>query len=211
MVYKVPFDVTIILPDSLTSGYLQSEFINTGSTYTSNSYSKDPTLDQNKNSLVFKFEVRDKATRSLQTMNRIKVLYLSNDPEFDGASTVSITNFPSTLFDSTKNYSYTFNHLFFFDRTLSQGTQNSPTSNGDGTFTINNWPLSASGGLSTVYLKAILEGPNGEDIEYPQGYGIFDQIIWEGEVMSRHRDWCGVRYEGGGQGHVSKEGSTLRT
>ena len=180
--YKVPFDVTIILPDSLTSGYLQSEFINTGSTYTSNSYSKDPTLDQNKNSLVFKFEVRDKATRSLQTMNRIKVLYLSNDPEFDGASTVSITNFPSTLFDSTKNYSYAFNHLFFFDRTLNQGTEGSPTPNGNGTFTVTNWPLSASGGLSTVYLKAILEGPNGEDIEYPQGYGIFDQIIWEGEV-----------------------------
>jgi hypothetical protein len=57
-----------------------------------------------------------------------------------------------------------------------------PTAGGTGLFKVYNWPLSASGGLSTVYLKAIIEGPDGSDIEYPLGYGIFDQILWEGEI-----------------------------
>ena len=47
----MPYNVTIILPNNLTSGYLQSEFINSGDTYTSNKYSKDPSLDNNKNTL----------------------------------------------------------------------------------------------------------------------------------------------------------------
>ena len=180
----MPFDVTIILPSNLSSGYLQSEFINSGDTYTSNKYSKDPSLDNNKNTLTFSFEVRDKATRSLSTFTRIKALYLSNDQQFDPASTIAITNFPSTAytFDNTFNYEYTFNPLYFFDRTLTQGSMSTPTAGGTGLFKVYNWPLSASGGLSTVYLKALLEGPNGEDIEYPQGYGVFDQILWEGEI-----------------------------
>ena len=33
-----------------------------------------------------------------------------------------------------------------------------PTAGGTGLFKVYNWPLSASGGLSTVYVKAILEG-----------------------------------------------------
>ena len=59
----MPYNVTIILPNNLTSGYLQSEFINLGQPYTNNSYSKDPTLDNNKNTLTFSFEVRDSGTR----------------------------------------------------------------------------------------------------------------------------------------------------
>jgi len=180
----VPFDVTIILPSNLSSGYLQSEFINSGDTYTSNKYSKDPSLDNNKNTLTFSFEVRDKATRSLSTFTRIKALYLSNDQQFDQASTIAITNFPSTsyTYDTTFDYEYTFNPLYFFDRTQTQGTMAAPTAGGTGLFKVYNWPLSASGGLSTVYLKAIIEGPDGSDIEYPLGYGIFDQILWEGEI-----------------------------
>ena len=154
----MPFDVTIILPSNLSSGYLQSEFINSGDTYTSNKYSKDPSLDNNKNTLTFTFEVRDKATRSLSTFTRIKALYLSNDQQFDPASTIAITNFPSTsyTFDNTFNYEYTFNPLYFFDRSLNQGTMSTPTAGGTGLFKVYNWPLSASGGLSTVYLKALL-------------------------------------------------------
>ena len=180
----MPYNVTIILPNNLTSGYLQSEFINLGQPYTSNSYSKDPTLDNNKNTLTFSFEVRDSGTRELTYLRRIKTLYLSNDPEFDPVATVAIQTWPSSsyVFDPTYDYEYTLNPLYFFDNTLTQGTMAAPTAGGTGLFKVYNWPLSASGGLSTVFMKAILEGPNGTDIEYPMGYGIFDQIRWEGEI-----------------------------
>ena len=92
----MPYNVSVILPDNLTSGYLQSEFINSGQTYTNNSYSKDPNLDNNRNTLIFGFEVRDSATRQLVNPRRIKVLYLSNDKEFDPATTIAINNFPSS-------------------------------------------------------------------------------------------------------------------
>ena len=180
----MPYNVTIILPNNLTSGYLQSEFINLGQPYTSNSYSKDPTLDNNKNTLTFSFEVRDSGTRELTYLRRIKTLYLSNDPEFDPIATIAIQAWPSSsyVFDPTYDYEYTLNPLYFFDKTLSQGSMAVPTAGGTGLFKVYNWPLSATGGLSTVYMKAILEGPNGTDIEYPMGYGIFDQIRWEGEI-----------------------------
>ena len=179
----MPYNVSIILPNNLTSGYLQSEFINLGQPYTSNSYSKDPTLDNNKNTLTFSFEVRDSGTRELTYLRRIKTLYLSNDPEFDPTSTIAISNWPSSsyVYDPDFDYEYTLNPLYFFDTTLSQGTMATPVA-GTGLFKVYNWPLSASGGLSTVYMKAILEGPNGSDIEYPMGYGIFDQIRWEGQI-----------------------------
>ncbi len=180
----MPYNVSIILPNNLTSGYLQSEFINLGQPYSSNSYSKDPTLDNNKNTLTFSFEVRDSGTREITYLRRIKTLYLSNDPEFDSVATIAIQTWPSNtyVFDPTYDYEYTLNPLYFFDNTLNQGTMATPTAGGTGLFKVYNWPLSASGGLSTVYMKAILEGPNGTDIEYPMGYGIFDQIRWEGEI-----------------------------
>ena len=179
----MPYNVSIILPNNLTSGYLQSEFINLGEPYSSNSYSKDPTLDNNKNTLTFSFEVRDSGTRELTYLRRIKTLYLSNDPEFDPTSTIAISNWPSSsyVYDPDYDYEYTLNPLYFFDTTLNQGTMAAPIA-GTGLFKVYNWPLSASGGLSTVYMKAVLEGPNGTDIEYPMGYGIFDQIRWEGQI-----------------------------
>ena len=180
----MPYNVSIILPNNLTSGYLQSEFINLGQPYTSNSYSKDPSLDNNKNTLTFSFEVRDSGTREITYLRRIKTLYLSNDPEFDPTATIAIQSWPSSsyVYDPTYDYEYTFNSSYFFDNTLTQGTMATPTAGGTGLFKVYNWPLSATGGLSTVYMKAILEGPNGTDIEYPMGYGIFDQIRWEGVI-----------------------------
>lgn len=180
----MPYNVSIILPNNLTSGYLQSEFINLGEPYSSNLYSKDPTLDNNRNTLTFSFEVRDSGTRELTYLRRIKTLYLSNDPEFDSSATIAISNWPSVsyVYDPTYNYEYTLNPQYFFDNTQSQGTMATPTAGGTGLFKVYNWPLSASGGLSTVYMKAVLEGPNGTDIEYPMGYGIFDQIRWEGQI-----------------------------
>ena len=177
------FDVKIILPNNLKSGFLKSEFIEDGSLYSTNTFSNDPNLDSNRNTLTFTFELRDKSTRQLVTLKRIQSLYLSNDPEFDASSTFTITNIPQDPdeYDPTLNYIYDFNPQYFFDSTQAQELSRS-TESGTGLFKINNWPLSASGGLSTVYVKAIIEGPGGATAEYPLGYGIFDQILWSGEI-----------------------------
>ena len=177
------FDVKIILPNNLKSGFLKSEFIENGDLYSTNTFSNDPNLDNNRNTLTFTFELRDKSTRQLVTLKRIQSLYISNDPEFDASSTFTISNIPASPdeYDNTLNYIYNFNPEYFFDNTQAQELSRS-TESGTGLFKINNWPLSASGGLSTVYVKAIIEGPGGITAEYPLGYGIFDQILWSGEI-----------------------------
>lgn len=176
-------DVSVLLPNNLRSGYLQSEFISSGLAYTTNKYSTDPALNNNKNQLVIGFELRDKETREISPLKRIRTLYISNDPNFEATATVTINNWPDlgSEFNSDYNYNYNLNSSYFFDNTLSQGSIGS-TESGTGLFKINNWPLSANGGLSRVYIKAIIEGPGKQEVEYPNGYGIFDTIFWEGEL-----------------------------
>ena len=176
-------DVSVILPDNLKSGYLQSEFISSGLAYTTNKFSLDPDLNSNLNQLALGFELRDKATRELAALKRIKTLYISNDPYFETSATIKINDWPSTDFDfnSNNDYIYDINSSFYFDNTLSQGSFGG-TVPGTGLFKVNNWALSANGGLSRVYIKAIIEGPGAQLVEYPNGYGIFDTIFWEGEL-----------------------------
>lgn len=175
------FDVSVILPSELRSGYLQSEFIASGLAYTSNYSSLDSTFDRNRNSLVFSFELRSKTTRDLVAMARVKTLYLSNDPDFEPSSTVEIQNIPGTSseYDAATNYIVTLNPEYFFDSTQNVELSRS-TEAGTGLFIIKNWALSANGGLSRVYMKAVITGPGGADAEYPSGYGLFDSILWQG-------------------------------
>lgn len=175
------FDVSVILPNELRSGYLQSEFIASGLAYTTSFSSLDSAFDKNRNSLVFSFELRSKTTRDLLTLTRVKTLYLSNDPNFEPSSTIEIQNIPglSTDYDSSTNYIVNLNPEYFFDNTANVELSRT-TESGTGLFIINNWALSANGGLSRVYMKAIITGPGGADAEYPQGYGLFDTILWQG-------------------------------
>ena len=175
------FDVSVILPNDLRSGYLQSEFIASGLAYTTSFSSLDSTFDRNRNSLVFSFELRSKTTRELLTMLRVKTLFLSNDPDFEPSSTVQIQNIPNSPseYDASTNYIVNLNPSYFFDSTASVELSRS-TEVGTGLFIINNWALSANGGLSRVYMKAVITGPGGIDAEYPQGYGLFDTILWQG-------------------------------
>ncbi len=177
------FDVTVILPNNLRSGYLQSEFIAAGLAYTTNKYSLDANLDRNRNQISLGFELRDKTTRDIVSLRRINTLYISNDPYFEPSSTITITNWPANpdVFSDTINYTYNINANYFFDNTDTQGSFGS-TATGTGLFNINNWALSANGGLSKVFVKAILEGPSNQLVEYPNGYGIYDTLIWEGEL-----------------------------
>ena len=108
------FDVTIILPNNLRSGYLQSEFVSSGLAYTTNKFSYDPSLDNNKNQISLGFQLRNKTTRDITDLARIKTLYLSNDPYFEPTSTITISNWPPKpeLFNSTVDYLYNINANF---------------------------------------------------------------------------------------------------
>jgi hypothetical protein len=133
------FDVKIILPNNLKSGFLKSEFIDNGNLYSTNAFSNDPNLDNNRNTLTFTFELRDKSTRQLVTLKRIQSLYISNDPDFDASSTFTISNIPQLPdeYDQALNYIYDYNPEYFFDNTQSQELARS-TEAGTGLFKINN-------------------------------------------------------------------------
>lgn len=178
-------NVRIILPSNLRSGYLQSDFIASGLAYTSNKFSLDPDIDENKNEIKLKFELRDGQTREIVTLKRIKTLFLSNDPYFEPSSTITINDWPGVTsdYDETLDYIWNLNSNYFLDNTNSKGSDGGTVS-GSGYFIVNNWPLSANGGLSIVYLKAIIEGPGGETAQYPNGYGVYDTIFWEGIIPS---------------------------
>ena len=113
----MPYNVSIILPNNLRSGYLQSEFVASGLAYTTNKFSFDPSLDTNRNQISLGFQLRNKTTRDLTTLARIKTLSLSNDPYFEPTSTITISNWPPNpeLFNSTYDYTYNINTNYFFD------------------------------------------------------------------------------------------------
>jgi hypothetical protein len=176
------YSTKIILPDNLRSESLNSEFIELGKIYVNKKSSQDPNLDLNRNLLKFKFEVRDAETRqTVYTPTRIKNLYISNDPQFDPSATLVISNFPAVPaeYDPELDYTINLNPQYFYDTSLSSISSTSSAA-GTGYFLINNWPLSANGGLSTVYFKVVLSIGN-DQAEYPNGGGVFDQIYWEGQ------------------------------
>lgn len=181
----MPFNVSLLLPNNLSSSLLKGEFIEQGQIYNTNRFHEDPLTDQNKTTLIFSFELRDITTRQKVQLTRIKQLSLSNDPQFDPSATVNIVNLPdlSLTFDSAYNYSYYLNTNYFNDPTLSQELTPRPApSAGSGYFYIYNWPLSANGGLSRVFMKAVIEGPDGAIGTYPNDIGIYDEILWQGEI-----------------------------
>ena len=175
------YSIKIVLPNDLRSEILRAEFLELGENYVNKRASDDPSYDLNKTTLKFKFEIRDVQTRStVYTLTRIKTLYLSNDPEFNQSSTFVINSFPTSEYNDAVDYTLELNHKYFYDTSLDQIASTDSTS-GSGYFIVENWPLSANGGLSTVYIKAILE-VNNEEVTYPNTGGIFDQIYWEGQV-----------------------------
>ena len=175
------YSIKIVLPNDLRSEILRAEFLDLGENYVNKRSSDDPSYDLNKTTLKFKFEIRDVQTRStVYTLTRIKTLYLSNDPEFNQSSTFVINSFPTSEYNDAVDYTLELNHKYFYDTSLDQIASTDSTS-GSGYFIVENWPLSANGGLSTVYIKAILE-VNNEEVTYPNTGGIFDQIYWEGQV-----------------------------
>lgn len=215
-------EVKLVLPDNLKSTFLKGDFIDGGQTYTTLVQSNVYARDNNRHNLTFGFELVDSDTRESVQLTRIKSLKISNDPDFDVSSTIEIVNWPASpsVFDGSNIYIYNFDPEYFFSpNSISpQGTDTflSPIGADTGFFVVNNWPLSANGGLSTVYFKAILEA-NSEEVYYPGSYGIFDQIFWQTErpstpgvpdVQTITDGWVGRKY--GCKFRASEEAATGR-
>ncbi len=180
----MPIKAQLVLPDNLRSTYLRSNFLDSGAVYNTNKPALTSALDANNHTITLKFELLDTVNREPVALQKIVSLEISNDPEFSNQSTIKIENWPSAgNYSSSTDYTLNLNSLYFFSSSSTIETSRT-TAAGTGLYVINNWPLSATGGLSTVYIKALVQSTSGEQASYPEGYAIYDQISWEGELPS---------------------------
>ena len=181
----MPIQVKLLLPDNLQSTYLRADFVNRGEVYSIKRSSVQPSLDTNRHALTFGFELIDTETRLPVDLNRVVSLRLSNDKEFDPNSTIELTDWPSGGgFDSSLDYVIDLDPDYFFGGNDVEITPRPTPGSGSGLFIVNNWPLSSNGGLTSVYMQAVVESTGLSEGTYPEGYGLFDQIFWQGELPS---------------------------
>lgn len=175
--------VKLVLPDNLNSSFLRGEFIESGATYVVNPSNPNPARDRNSTTLSFGFSLVDTATRLPVALQQVVSLSISNDPQFDPSATVTLTGL---AFDPAKDTVVALDDNYFFGVS---GHTNPEWSRsqvaGAGLFKVQNWPLSGNGGQSTVYFRAIVQAVGGGQGTYPEGYGVFDQILWQSEQASR--------------------------
>ena len=184
--------IKLLLPPNYNNTFLLNEVVNEGETYFTGKASLSPDLDTNGVSLKFGIQLADTDTREEVSVRTIEYIRLSNDPNFTGSSTITIQGFPYAANDvdpthyvtgSGKNFIVNLNPAAFFDPDnesleLSREVENG----GDDLFIINNWPLSASGGLSTVYYRiSVFAVGIADPGTYPNNLGAYDQIFWQPE------------------------------
>ena len=192
----MPIEVQVLLPDNLRSSYLRGDFVERGEVYSTDKVSADSSLydadtSYNQHDIVIGFKLVDTETREEVALSRIISLRLSNDPEFHASNTVVVENWPASpaTFSTSNNYRRKLNPLFFTGESVDQyrtgwdddGAE-AGTTGFTGFFVIEGWPLSATGGLSAVYLQAeVLATGSSQVITYPNDYGLYDQIFWQSE------------------------------
>lgn len=187
-------NIRVVLPPNLKNSFLQNEIINEGEVYFTGKSSLNPNIDNNRVSLQFGIELADTDLREPVVLKTINWLKLSNDPDFTASSTITITDFPYTSADSdpshvvtgsNKNFIFNINPASFFDSDNIPLELSRSEEAGDDLFIVNNWPLSANGGLSTVYYQIQVQAESGEQGTYPNNQGIYDQIYWQPESGTR--------------------------
>ena len=205
--------IKLLLPPNYNNTFLLNEVVNEGQTYFTGKASLSPDLDTNGVSLKFGIQLADTDTREEVSVRTIEYIRLSNDPNFTGSSTITILGFPYAAGDtdpthyvtnSGKNFIVNLNPAAFFDPDnesleLSRTEENG----GDDLFIINNWPLSANGGLSTVYYRiSVFAVGIADPGTYPNSLGAYDQIFWQPEktvhpgtpsIISKNEDYTGPR------------------
>jgi hypothetical protein len=189
----MPIDVKLVLPPSLNNTFLNNDFvINDGDNYFTGKLSLSPYVTENKVNLVFGLSLLDTDLREPVDLKTIKTLQISNDPEFEANSTVTINDWPydSTAYNpalnnkvtgTNRNFIFTIDPVSFNDPQNTSLGSRSVDNSGSDLFIIENWPLSANGGLSTIYFKVVAEATDGSQGSYPNSSGIFDQIYWQPE------------------------------
>ena len=181
-----------------------------------------PAYTKNSNLLLFQFLVVDVDTRSYVPFIGVGSLSISNDPNFATAQTLVIQPASSGPFSAwyptnpnDPNAHYNSNNLYvvnvgggggsgdaLFDSIAYTGTSYSgdfagynETTLPPGYFGVDNWQLSANGGVSTVYFKVTLtldptvyasgvttyNTANWVTVNYPDSVGGFSQILWQSE------------------------------
>ncbi len=187
-------NIRVVLPPNLKNSYLQNEIINDGETYFTGKASLNPDFDNNRVSLTFGLQLADTDLREPVDLKTINWIKLSNDPEFAVSSTIQINDFPYASNDvnpanvvtgSNKNFIFNINPAAFFDPDNVPLELSRSEEAGDDLFIINNWPLSANGGLSTVYYQIQVQAVSGEQGTYPNSQGIYDQVFWQPESGTR--------------------------
>ena len=187
-------NIRVVLPPNLKNSFLQNEILNDGEVYFTGKSSLNPNLDNNRVSLTFGIELADTDLREPVNLKTINWLKLSNDPDFTASSTITITNFPYNGTDtnpvhlvtgSNKNFIFNINPASFFDSDNVPLELSRSEEVGNDLFIVNNWPLSANGGLSTVYYQIQVQSEAGEQGTYPNSQGIYDQIYWQPESGTR--------------------------
>lgn len=190
------YQVKIILSPNLNESYLQADFLNNGDTYFTGVVNNNiPALDTNATTITFGIQLIDVDTRQPVVLKTIEWIKLSNDPNFDPTATITISSWPYDDTDSNGahyvtgqnlDYFLQLNPLYFFDPG-GYPLEASPrtTAVGTGIFTISGWPLSANGGLSSVFFQILVKSITGEKETYPDGYGLYDQIFWQSEQSLR--------------------------
>ena len=187
-------NIRVVLPPNLKNSYLQNEIINDGETYFTGKASLNPDLDNNRVSLTFGLQLADTDLREPVDLKTINWIKLSNDPDFAVSSTIQIYDFPYATNDanpanvvtgSNKNFIFNINPAAFFDPDNVPLELSRSEEAGDDLFIINNWPLSANGGLSTVYYQIQVQSISGEQGTYPNSQGIYDQVFWQPESGTR--------------------------
>lgn len=184
--------IKLLLPPNYNNTFLLNEVVNEGQTYFTGKASLSPDLDTNGVSLKFGIQLADTDTREEVSVRTIEYIRLSNDPNFTGSSTITIQGFPYAAGDtdpthyvtgSGKNFIVNLNPAAFFDPdNESLELSRSEETGGDDLFIINNWPLSANGGLSTVYYRISVYAVGIADPgTYPNSLGAYDQIFWQPE------------------------------
>ena len=189
----MPIDVKLVLPPNLNNVFLSDDFVlNEGSNYFTGKLSLSPLTNLNKVTLTFGVSLVDTDLREPVDLKTIKTLQISNDPNFHANSTVTISDWPydSTAYDpltnnkvtgSNTNFIFTIDQASFNDpQSISLGAR-SEDNTGSDLFIIENWPLSANGGLSTVYFRITAESIEGNQGTFPNSLGLYDQIYWQPE------------------------------
>lgn len=123
------------------------------------------------------FNIDPLNTEPQPEITRINYIQISNDPSFREVFTLTPSNF-SSFYNSNTDYYIDLSTYDISTTSMPFAGSGSFTEspNGRGRIVLNNWTLSGSSGLKRVYISINVALSNGDNIVYPDGLNIYDEI-----------------------------------